>query len=81
MFIYKNNDLRWDIKQILTHVEKQQERNTMNSNNNNENSNTNNENNFRNENNSQTSEKQLSFIHYYTKGNKVKKLLNHYSFT
>ena len=60
-FISKNNYSRWVIKQILTQVEKQQERNSMN-NNNNDNSNTNNENSFTNENNSQMSEKQLSFI-------------------
>ena len=52
MFIYKNIYPRWVIKQILTQVGKQQERNNMNNNGNNENSNTNNENNFMNENNS-----------------------------
>ena len=56
MFIYKNNYPRLVIKQILTQVEKQQERNNMN-NNNNDDSNTNNENSFTNENNSQMSEK------------------------
>ena len=60
-FISNNNYPRWVIKQILTQVEKQQERNNMN-NNNNDDSNTNNENSFTNENNSQMSEKQLSFI-------------------
>ena len=81
MFIYKNNYPRWVIKQILTQFEKQQERNNLNSNNNSENSNANDENNFRNENNSQTSENRLSFITLQHKECKVKKLLNHYSFT
>ena len=61
IFISKNNYPRWVIKQILTQVEKQQERNNMN-NNNNDDSNTNNENSFTNENNSQMSEKQLPLI-------------------
>ena len=61
MFIYKNNYPRWVIRQILTQVEKQQERNNMNDINN-DNSNTNNENSFANKNNSQMAKKQVSFI-------------------
>ena len=74
IFISKNNYPRWVIKQILTQVEKQQERNSMN-NNNNDNSNTNNENSFTNENNSQMSEKQSSFITLPYKGQKAEKVL------
>ena len=56
-FISKNNyHCWWFIKQILTQVEKQQERNDMN-NNNNDDSNTNNENSFTNDTNSQISKK------------------------
>ena len=67
--ICKNNYSHWVIKQILTQVEKQQERNNINNNNNNNDSNTNDENSFRNVNNSNS-------LHYHTKGNKVKKFLN-----
>ena len=74
MFIHENNYPRWIIKQILTQVEKQQERNNMN-NNNNDDSNTNNENSFTNENNSQMSEKQLSFITLPYKGQQGEKVL------
>lgn len=45
MFIYKNNHPRWVKKQILTQIEKQQERNNVNINN--DDSKTNNENSFR----------------------------------
>ena len=75
ILISKNNYPRWVIKQILTQVEKQQERNNMNNNNNNDNSNTNNENSFTNENNSQMSEKQLSFITLPYKGQQGEKVL------
>ena len=66
-FIFRNNYPRWVIKQILTEVEKQQERSNMN-NSNNDDSNTNNQNSFSNENNRLMSEKQLSFITLPYKG-------------
>ena len=80
MFIHENNYPRWIIKQILTQVEKQQERNNMN-NNNNDDSNTNNENSFTNENNSQMSEKQLSFITLPYKGQPGEKVLKSFKTT
>ena len=61
IFIFKNDYPRWVIKQILTQMEKQQERSNMN-NSNNDDSNTNNQNSFSNENNKLMSERQLSFI-------------------
>ena len=73
MFIYKNNYPCCFIKQILTQVDKQQERSNMDKNYNNGNSYTNTENNFIGENNSETSEKELSFI---TNASKVKTLFN-----
>ena len=79
-FISKNNYPRWVIKQILTQVEKQQERNSMNKNNNDD-SNTNNENSFTNENNSQMSEKQLSFITLPYKGQQGEKVLKSFKAT
>ena len=81
ILISKNNYPRWVIKQILTQVEKQQERNNMNNNNNNDNSNTNNENSFTNENNSQMSEKQLSFITLPYKGQQGEKVLKSFKTT
>ena len=80
MFIYENNYPRWIIKQILTQVEKQQERNNMN-NNNNDDSNTNNENSFMNENNSQMSEKQISFITLLYKVRQSEKVIKSYKTT
>ena len=73
MSVYKNNYPRWVIKQILTQVEKQQEKNMKN--NNNDDSNTNNENGFTNENN-RCLKSSFHSLHYHTKGNKVKKFLN-----
>ena len=80
MFIYKNNYPRWVIKQILTQVQKQQERNNM-KNNNNDDSDTNNKNSFTNENNSQMSEKQLSFITLPYKGQQGEKVLKSFKTT
>ena len=80
MFIYKNNYPRWVIKQILTQVQKQQERNNM-KNNNNDDSDTNNKNSFTNENNSQVSEKQLSFITLPYKGQQGEKVLKSFKTT
>ena len=80
VFIDKNNYPRWVIKQILTQLEKQQERNNMN-NNNNEDSNTNNENSFTNENDSQISEKQLSFITLPYKRQQDEKVLKSFKTT
>ena len=80
IFADKNNYPCWVIKQILTQVGKQQERNNMN-NNNNEDSNTNNENSFTNENNSQISEKQLSFITLPYKGQQGEKVLTSFKIT
>ena len=79
MSIYKNNYPRWVIKQILTQVEKQQEKNMKN--NNNDDSNTNNENGFTNENNSQMSEKQFSFITLPYKGQQGEKVLKSFKTT
>ena len=79
-FISKNNYPRWVIKQILTQVEKQQERNNMN-NNNNDDSNTNNQNSFTNENNSHMSEKQLSFTALPYKRQQGEKVLKSFKTT
>ena len=80
IFISKNNYPLWVIKQILTQVEKQQERNNRN-NSSNDDSNTNNENSFTNENNSQMSEKQLSFITLPYKGQQGEKVLKSFKTT
>ena len=77
--IFKNNYPRWVIKQILTQVEKQQERNNMN--NDNDDSNTNNQNSFTNENNSHMSEKQLSFTALPHKGQQGEKVLKSFKTT
>ena len=79
-FISKNNYHCWFIKQILTQVEKQQERNDMN-NNSNDDSNTNNENSFINDNNSQISKKQSSFITLPYKGQQGEKVLKSFKTT
>ena len=78
MLIYKINYPRRVIKQILTQVEKQQERNSVNSYNNNGNGNNNNDNNFTNENNSQTSEKQLSFNSLPYKGQEGENVIKYF---
>ena len=79
-FISKNNYHCWFIKQIMTQVEKQQERNDMN-NNNNDDSNTNNENSFTNDTNSQISKKQSSFITLPYKGQQGEKVLKSFKTT
>ena len=79
-FISKNNYHCWFIKQILTQVEKQQERNDMN-NNNNDDSNTNNENSFMNDNKIQISKKQSSFITLPYEGKQGEKVLKSFKTT
>ena len=72
----KNSYCHWVIRQILTQVEKQQEKSIMNSNKNRDNSNAKNENNFTNENNSQSLKSSYHSLHYHTKGSNGKKSLN-----